>query len=142
MKKIKVINGVNLIMLGVREPNIYGNQTYQDLCSYIKNECKDLDVDLDFFVSNHEGDIVDCIHKCFFEKYDGIVINPGAFTHYSYAIFDALKSVNIKCVEVHISDINTREEFRKISVIEPACICQIKGKGFSGYVEAIKELIK
>jgi len=139
MKKIMVINGVNLNMLGIREPGIYGSFTYNDLVKYIQNKSKD--VELTFFQSNHEGDIVDTIHKCYFEKYDGIVINPGAFTHYSYAIYDAIKSVNIKTVEIHISDINSREEFRKISVISPACIAQIKGKGYDGYLEAI-ELLK
>ena len=141
MKKIMIINGVNLCMLGIREPQIYGGKTYIDLQNYIKDACKDLDVSLEFCVSNYEGEIVDCIHSCYFNHFDGIVINPGAFTHYSYAIYDAIKSVNIKTIEVHISDIENREEFRKISVIKPACIDQIKGKGFDGYVEAVKELI-
>ena len=139
MKKIMVINGVNLNMLGIREPGIYGNGKYEDLIKYIKD--KESDVDLSFYQSNHEGDIVDTIQNCYFEKFDGIVINPGAFTHYSYAILDAIKAVSIKTVEVHISNIDSREEFRKISVIKPACIAQIKGKGWDGYIEAI-ELLK
>jgi 3-dehydroquinate dehydratase II len=139
MKKIMVINGVNLNMLGIREPGIYGNGKYEDLIKYIKD--KESDVDLSFYQSNHEGDIVDTIQNCYFEKFDGIVINPGAFTHYSYAILDAIKAVSIKTVEVHISDIDSREEFRKISVIKPACVAQIKGKGWDGYIEAI-ELLK
>lgn len=139
MKKIMVINGVNLNMLGIREPGIYGNGKYEDLIKYIKD--KESDVDLSFYQSNHEGDIVDTIQNCYFEKFDGIVINPGAFTHYSYAILDAIKAVSIKTVEVHISDIDSREEFRKTSVIKPACIAQIKGKGWDGYIEAI-ELLK
>ncbi len=139
MKKIMVINGVNLNMLGIREPGIYGNGKYEDLIKYIKD--KESDVDLSFYQSNHEGDIVDTIQNCYFEKFDGIVINPGAFTHYSYAILDAIKAVSIKTVEVHISNIDSREEFRKTSVIKPACIAQIKGKGWDGYIEAI-ELLK
>lgn len=141
MRKIMIINGVNLNMLGIREPAIYGNNTYEDLVKYIKTNCSNIDVELKFFQSNIEGEVVNCIHNCYFEKFDGIIINPGAWTHYSYAIFDAIKSVGIPTVEVHISDINTREAFRKISVIEPACIMQIKGKGFDGYIEAIKALI-
>lgn len=141
MKKIMVINGVNLNMLGIREPGIYGNSTYEDLLRFIKSHSSDLDVELEFFQSNIEGEVVNTIHKCYFEKFDGIVINPGAWTHYSYAIFDAIKSVGIKCVEVHISDIEKREDFRKISVIKPACFMQIKGKGFDGYLEAIRALI-
>ncbi len=140
MKKIMVINGVNLNMLGIREPGIYGNGKYEDLINYVKD--KESDVMLSFYQSNHEGDIVDTIQKCYFEKFDGIVINPGAFTHYSYAILDAIKAVSIKTVEVHISDIDSREEFRKISVIKPACIAQIKGKGWDGYIEAIEFLKK
>ena len=141
MKKIMVINGVNLNMLGIREPEVYGNKTYEDLINYIGTYAKEKGVDVYFFQSNHEGDIVDCIQECYFKKYDGIIINPGAFTHYSYAIHDAIKGVNIKAIEVHISDINSREEFRKNSVIAPACIEQIKGKGFDGYLEAIDKLL-
>ena len=128
-------------MLGVREPDIYGSQTYDDLIQYIGKYAKEKDVEVFFFQSNHEGDIVDCIQECYYKKFDGIIINPGAFTHYSYAIHDAIKGVNIKTIEVHISDISKREAFRQNSVIAPACIEQIKGKGFDGYLEAIDKLM-
>lgn len=143
MKKIMVINGVNLNMLGIREKNIYGNATYEGLCEYIRSQCRDFNVNLDFFQSNHEGAIVDCMQKCYFDGFDGIVINPGAHTHYSYALYDAIKSIApIPVVEVHISDIHTRDEFRRVSVTAPACIAQISGKGFDGYVEGVKILIE
>lgn len=139
--KIKVINGANLNMLGIREKSIYGDIDYKGLCDMIATHFKDKNVELDFFQSNCEGDIIDCLHNCYFENYDGIVINPGAYTHYSYAILDAIKAVSIKTVEVHISDINAREDFRKISVITPACIAQICGKGFDGYIMAVDLLL-
>lgn len=138
--KIMVINGPNLNMLGVREKNIYGSKSYEDLISYIEECGKELNVQLDFYQSNIEGEIINCIQKCYFEKYDGIVINPGAFTHYSYAIHDAIKSVSINTIEVHLSNIHCREEFRKISVTAPACIGQISGLGEEGYVLAIRAL--
>ncbi|MDE6758092.1 MAG: 3-dehydroquinate dehydratase [Clostridia bacterium] len=141
MKKIMVINGVNLNMLGIREKNIYGEATYDGLCEYIRSKCNDTSVGLEFFQSNHEGAIIDCMQKCYFDGFDGIVINPGAHTHYSYALYDAIKSIApIPVVEVHISDIRSREDFRKVSVTAPACIAQISGKGFDGYVEAVKML--
>lgn len=143
MKKIMVVNGVNLNMLGIREKNIYGNSTYDGLCDYIREKCSDMPVKLSFFQSNCEGAIVDCLQKCYFEKYDGIVLNPGAYTHYSYALYDAIKSIApVKVVETHISDINTREEFRRVSVTAPACVAQISGQGFDGYVQAIRLLLK
>ena len=143
MKKIMVVNGVNLNMLGIREKNIYGDSTYDGLCDYIREKCSDMPVKLSFFQSNCEGAIVDCLQKCYFEKYDGIVLNPGAYTHYSYALYDAIKSIApVKVVETHISDINTREEFRRVSVTAPACIAQISGQGFDGYVQAIRLLLK
>ena len=141
MYSILVINGPNLNMLGIREPSIYGQADYNGLCEYIKNACVSLPVSLDFFQSNHEGAIIDRIQEGY-GKIDGIVINAGAYTHYSYAIFDALNSVGIPTVEVHISDIHAREEFRHISVIRPACLAQICGKGFAGYVEAIELLLQ
>ncbi|MDE5616565.1 MAG: 3-dehydroquinate dehydratase, partial [Clostridia bacterium] len=117
MKKIMVVNGVNLNMLGIRERNIYGDSTYDGLCEYIREKCADLAVELNFFQSNCEGAIVDCLQKCYFDGYDGIVINPGAYTHYSYALYDAIKSISpLPVVEVHISDIHTREEFRRVSI--------------------------
>lgn len=143
MKKIMVVNGVNLNMLGIREKNIYGDSTYDGLCDYIREKCSDMPVKLSFFQSNCEGAIVDCLQKCYFEKYDGIVLNPGAYTHYSYALYDAIKSIApVKVVETHISDINTREEFRRVSVTAPACVAQISGLGFDGYVQAIRLLLK
>ncbi len=143
MKKIMVVNGVNLNMLGIREKIIYGDSTYDGLCDYIREKCSDMPVKLSFFQSNCEGAIVDCLQKCYFEKYDGIVLNPGAYTHYSYALYDAIKSIApVKVVETHISDINTREEFRRVSVTAPACVAQISGQGFDGYVQAIRLLLK
>ncbi len=130
-------------MLGIREKNIYGDSTYDGLCDYIREKCSDMPVKLSFFQSNCEGAIVDCLQKCYFEKYDGIVLNPGAYTHYSYALYDAIKSIApVKVVETHISDINTREEFRRVSVTAPACVAQISGQGFDGYVQAIRLLLK
>lgn len=143
MKKIMIINGVNLNMLGIREKNIYGVMDYSKMCDYIREKCKDKQVELEFYQSNCEGKLVDCLHKCYFDKFDGIVINPGAYTHYSYALYDAIKAIApLKVVEVHISDINTRESFRHISVTAPACVAQVVGKGINGYVEAVDILNK
>lgn len=139
--KILVINGPNLNFLGIREPQIYGNKTYSDLCLMINQKAKDCNLDIEIYQSNHEGDIVDKIQKAYFEKIDGIVINPAAYTHTSVAILDALKAVMIPCVEVHISDINEREEFRKHSYVGMVAQKTIKGKGFEGYLEAIDYLI-
>lgn len=139
--KILVINGPNLNMLGIREPDIYGSATYSDLCSLISNNAERLGVEVEFFQSNHEGALVDKIQESY-KKIDGIVINPGAYTHTSVALLDALKSVGIPTVEVHISDPDTREEFRKISYIRPYCLATVKGKGFPGYIEAMEILIK
>ena len=142
MKKIWIINGPNLNFLGIREKGIYGNDTYESVCEYIKKQFKDEAVEIKIFQSNYEGKIIDILQSAYFEKIDGIVINPGAFTHYSYAIFDGIKSVQIPTVEVHLSDIHKREEFRKISVTSPACVAQIYGKGKDGYVKAIKLLLE
>lgn len=139
-KKILVINGSNLNMLGIREPDIYGKKTYQDLINYIEQEAKKLNVDVEFMQSNHEGDLVDAIQNAYGRK-DGIVINPGAYTHTSVAILDAVKAVGIPTVEVHISDVDSREDFRQVSYIRKAAKCTISGHGFEGYVMAIKELI-
>lgn len=143
MSKLKflVINGPNLNMLGIREPGIYGNFTYPMLCDFIKEKADAMGIETSFFQSNHEGDIIDKIHEAY-QKFDGIVINPGAFTHYSYAILDALKAVAIPTAEIHISDVNEREEFRKISVVRPACCVCISGRGYDGYVDAVAELAK
>lgn len=137
--KILVINGPNINMLGIREPEIYGKETYGDLCSMINTHCKENKTDVDLFQSNHEGDIVDEIQEAYGE-YDGIVINPAAYTHTSVAILDALKSVGIPAVEVHISDISKREDFRQISYVRLYCEKTICGKGFEGYLEAIDYL--
>lgn len=137
--KIIVINGPNLNMLGKREPTIYGNNTLEDLENYIKNEFKEK-LHIEFFQSNYEGAIIDMLHKAN-DEFDGVVINPGAFTHYSYAIHDAIKSIKTKVVEVHISNIHQREEFRQKSVTASACIGQISGFGFYGYILGINAII-
>ncbi len=138
--KILVINGPNLNMLGVREPEIYGNNTYKNLCKKIKLYAKEKCVKVAFYQSNCEGDLVTAIQKAY-KKFDGIVINPGAYTHTSVALLDAVKSVGIATVEVHISDVSTREDFRQTSFIRAACIGTISGKGFQGYNDAINLLI-
>lgn len=139
--KILVINGPNLNMLGIREPKIYGSQTYDDLCRFISSYCDEIGVCVEFYQSNHEGSLVDKIQESY-GKIDGIVINPGAYTHTSVALLDAVKSVGIPTVEVHISDPDTREDFRKISYIRLACVKTVKGLGFKGYTEAIDFLVK
>ncbi|MBQ3080270.1 MAG: 3-dehydroquinate dehydratase [Clostridia bacterium] len=137
---ILIINGPNLNMLGIREPDIYGKNTYQDLVDMIRSHAEKRGVSCGFFQSNHEGAIVDAIQDAM-GKYDGIIINPAAYTHTSVAILDAVKSVGIKTVEVHISDPDQREDFRKISYVRLAAIATVKGKGFSGYLEAMDILI-
>lgn len=139
MKKYLVINGANLNMLGIREPGIYGNGTLKDLEEYVAKKAAELGVGVDFFQSNFEGEIMEKIHSAM-GVYDGIIINPGAFTHYSYAIRDAFGSVKMDVIEVHISNIHKREEFRHQSVIVPECIGQICGLGFQGYVLALEFL--
>lgn len=134
--KILVMNGPNLNMLGIREPHIYGSQTYDDLCNLIKEHCEKKGIEVEFYQSNHEGCLVDKIQEAY-GKIDGIVINPGAYTHTSVALLDAVKTVGIPTVEVHISDPDTREEFRKTSYIRLACIGTFKGFGFDGYLKAI-----
>ena len=136
---ILVINGPNLNMLGIREPEIYGKATYTDLCDLIRAHAEKLGVSVTLYQSNHEGDLVDAIQQAY-GKQDGIVINPGAYTHTSVALLDALKAVAIPAVEVHISDPDTREDFRKISYIRAACVKTIKGHGFDGYLEAMDYL--
>lgn len=138
--KILVLNGPNLNMLGIREPNIYGKETYQDLCLLINDYASKNDIEVEIYQSNHEGDLVDKIQQAYFDKVDGIVINPAAYTHTSIALLDALKSVNIPCIEVHISDVSKREEFRQVSYVRLACKNSIIGKGLQGYILAIKEL--
>ena len=140
--KILIINGPNINMLGIREVDVYGNKTYQDLCDLLSDYAKSKNVEIELFQSNHEGDIVDKIQMAYFEKVDGIVINPAAYTHTSIAILDALKAVNIKTVEVHISDISKREEFRRLSYVSLYASKRIMGKGFEGYIEAINYLLE
>lgn len=142
MKKITVINGPNLNFLGIREKSVYGNRDYNDLIKMIEEAANRYHVEIDTFQSNSEGEIIDKIQQCYFDGVDGIIINPGAYTHYSYAIRDAIASVNIKTIELHISNIHEREEFRKVSVIEPVCAEQIYGKGLDGYIIAIEHIIK
>lgn len=134
--KLFVINGPNLNMLGIREPGIYGDQSFDKLIAYIKAVCEREAIDVECYQSNHEGVLVDVIQSAY-GKADGIVINPAAYTHTSVAILDALKAVALPAVEVHLSDINERESFRHISYPALACMAQIKGKGFKGYEEAI-----
>ena len=134
--KIFVINGPNLNMLGIREPDHYGKETYSDLVKKIENYCDKKDIEVEFFQSNHEGALVDEIQRAY-GKADGIVINPGAYTHTSIAILDAVKSVNIPTIEVHISKVEEREDFRQISYVRLACVKTITGHGTDGYLEAI-----
>ena len=140
--KILVINGPNLNFLGIREKNIYGNQDYDYLIAMIEAYATEKGIEVECFQSNHEGAIIDKLQEAYFNGTEGIVINPGAYTHYSYAIHDALKSLEkpVK-VEVHISDISSREEFRKVSVTAPACDKQIYGKGLAGYTEAMDYIL-
>lgn len=134
--KILVINGPNLNMLGLREPEIYGDKTYQALCDMINNHCAKKGIEVEIYQSNHEGAIVDKIQSAY-NNFDGIVINPAAYTHTSVAILDALKAVNVPAVEVHISNVSSREDFRQISYVRNYCFKTISGKGFDGYLEAI-----
>ena len=136
---ILVINGPNLNMLGIREPDIYGHATYADLCSLIEAHAAKLGISVTVYQSNHEGDLVDAVQQAY-GKQDGIIINPGAYTHTSIALLDALKAVSVPAVEVHISDPDSREEFRKISYVRTACVKTIKGHGFDGYQEAMDYL--
>lgn len=141
MKKILVINGPNLNFLGIREKHIYGNATYADLCALIEKAASELKCEVEIFQSNHEGSIVDKIQEAYRNK-DGIVINPAAYTHTSVAILDALKAVNIPAVEVHISDVDSREDFRKTSYAGMFCFARVAGEGFDGYVHALKILLE
>lgn len=135
--KLLIINGPNLNMLGIREPDKYGKKSYDELLNLITEHCTDKNIEVLFFQSNHEGDLVDCIQDAYYESIDGIVINPGAYTHTSIALLDAIKAVGIPTAEVHISDVSKREDFRQISYIRSACIFTVMGKGFDGYIEAI-----
>ena len=134
---VLVINGPNLNMLGIREPAHYGTGTYKDLCDQIEAHCQAKGISVRFYQSNHEGALVDRIQQAYFDGEDAIVINPGAYTHTSIALLDAVKSVGIPTVEVHISKVEQREAFRQVSFIRQACVATITGKGFAGYLEAI-----
>ena len=138
--KILVMNGPNLNMLGIREPGIYGAERYEDLCRQVRDFAAARGIEVELYQSNHEGDLVDKIHAAYGNT-DGIVINPGAYTHTSVALLDAVKAVSIPTVEVHISDLSTREAFRQISYIRAACIATITGHGLRGYLEAMELLI-
>ena len=139
--KLLVINGPNLNFLGIREKSIYGKEDYNYLLQMIADKARETGHEIDVFQSNHEGAIIDRIQEAYFDGTEGIVINPGAYTHYSYAIRDALASVQMPKVEVHISDITQREEFRKTSVTAPVCQKQIYGQGLAGYLQAIDAII-
>lgn len=139
--KFLIINGPNINMIGIREPNIYGKEDYQALLALCQKTCDELNVDVQFFQSNHEGALVDCIQEAY-QKVDGIIMNPAAYTHTSIAILDALKAVSIPCVEVHLSNIENREAFRQISYPGMACFKTITGHGIQGYVLAIQSLIE
>lgn len=139
--RILVINGPNMNMLGVRQPEIYGSTTYEELRVMIQDEAKRLGVEVFCFQSNHEGDLIDVIQQAYYDKADGIIINPAAYTHTSVALLDAVKAVGIPTVEVHVSDPDTREDFRHVSYIRAACIATIRGHGLDGYLEALRLLV-
>ncbi len=141
--KLLVINGPNINFLGIRDKKVYGEEDYEHLLSMIRAKAEELGCEVECFQSNHEGDLIDRIQKAYSDGTGGIVINPGALTHYSYALFDALGSYDtIPMVEVHISDIHNREDFRKISVTAPACDIQIAGRGLKGYTEAMDYIVR
>ena len=140
--KLMIINGPNLNMLGIREPDTYGKESYMALIDKITGFCIAQNVYSECLQSNHEGDLVDYIQRAYFDGFDAIVINPGAYTHTSIALLDALKSVNIPTVEVHISDVPSREDFRQISYIRDYCDMTITGHGTNGYIEALEYLIE
>jgi len=142
MEKVYVINGPNLNMLGIREPEIYGKITLRDILRMLKKKGAEKGVKIRSFQSNSEGNLIDKIQSLTNKGYRGIIINPGAYTHYSYALRDAIKASGLKAVEVHLSDIEKREDFRKVSVIQDVCIAQIKGMGPEGYIKALDELLK
>lgn len=140
--RILVINGPNLNFLGIREKGVYGDRDYATLLTLINKKADELNVEIETFQSNCEGEIIDRLQKAYFEKLDGIIINPAAYTHYSYAIRDALTSISVPKIEVHISNIHEREEFRHVSVTAPACDRQIIGHGLEGYIMAMEAILK
>ena len=140
--KLLVLNGPNLNLLGLREPEIYGKATYADLVQMIRSHCALQQIDVEVKQTNHEGVLVDFIQQARIDKVDGIIINPAAYTHTSVAILDAIKAVSIPTIEVHISDPDTREDFRKTSFLRLACIDTIKGEGLQGYITAIEKMVE
>ena len=140
--KFYILNGPNLNMLGIREPDHYGKTTYADLSEMIVKHCEELEIEAVLYQSNHEGSLVDKIQEAYFEGADGIVINPGAYTHTSIALLDAVKSTSLPCVEIHISKVEEREDFRQTSYIRAACIKTITGRGVRGYIDAIDHLVE
>lgn len=140
--KFLILNGPNINMLGIREPEIYGRQSYEDLVNLIKKHAAEIGVEVEFYQSNHEGDLVDAIQKAYFDNIDGIVFNPAAYTHTSVAIADAVKGVGIPTVEVHISEVSKREAFRQISYIRDVACLTVTGMGFDGYLKALDHLAK
>ena len=140
MKQL-IINGPNLNMLGIREKHLYGAQDYAALCEYVRDQGRRLNTEVELYQSNHEGDLVDCIQNAY-QRIDGIVINPGAYTHTSVALLDALKAVSIPACEVHLTDVNAREDFRKISYVRLACDRTFAGYGFDGYRMAMEYLVE
>ena len=139
---ILLLNGPNLNLTGIREPGVYGIKTYTTICMQQKEEAEKRGIELDIRQSNHEGVLIDWVHEALLKKFDGIIINPGAYTHYSYALHDAVKAAALPTVEVHLSNVHAREEFRRTSVIAPACLGQIGGFGPEGYVLAMDALLK
>ncbi len=140
-RKFLILNGPNINFLGIREPDIYGRKTYQDLIQMIEEYAEKVGVDVSFYQSNHEGDLVDIIQKAYYDCVDGIVFNPAAYTHTSVAIADAVKATGIPTVEVHISDVSKREDFRQISYLRPVAKKTVMGQGLSGYLTAMDFLI-
>lgn len=135
--KLLILNGPNLNLLGLREPDIYGRQNYAALVRFCEDTCREADISCKVFQSNHEGALVDAIQQAYFDRVDGMIINPAAYTHTSVALLDAVKAVGIPTVEVHISDPDSREDFRHVSYIRAACIATIRGHGLPGYLEAL-----
>ena len=139
--KILIVNGPNINMLGIREPDIYGTETYETLVKMLSDRAHELGIEILFYQSNHEGKLIDEIQKTYFDGTDGIIINPAAYTHTSIAIADAIACIGIPCVEVHISDPDTREDFRHVSYVRPVCRACFKGDGFDSYIHAVNYLI-
>ena len=140
--KIMILNGPNINFLGIREKEIYGKENYEDICKNLKKEGEKLNIDVNLYQSNIEGALINFLQRAYFEKYDGISMNPGAYTHTSIALYDALKSIEIPTIEVHISNVYKREEFRHKSITAPACIGQICGLGSEGYLLALQYFLK